>query len=140
MTRLRAVLSSRRAEGYIDTVVSVMIMMMLIVLSINVFSFLTAKQDLDYCAREMVESAAVNGNVYSDNTYNRYFELCDEVGFYPEFYWTADYYDGYYGRVQYGESIRVTVEYTKYLEGFGVFRIPVTMRATYSSLSQVYWK
>ena len=140
MTRIRAVLRSHRAEGYIDTVVSVMVMMMLIVLSINVFSFLTAKQDLDYFAREMVEAAAVNGDIYSNNTYTRYSELCDEVGFFPEFYWTADYYDGYYGRVQYGESIRVTVQYTKYLAGFGIFRIPVTMTATYSTLSKVYWK
>ncbi len=140
MTRIRVVISSRRAEGYIDTVVSVMIIMMLIVLSINVFSFLTAKQDMDYFTREMAEAASVNGDTDSINTHTRYYELCGETGFDPSYYWTADYYNGYYGHVQYGDTIRVTVQYTKYLECFGIFRIPVTMRATYSALSQVYWK
>jgi len=140
MLKLKNLFKSKRGEGYIDTVVSVMIIMMLIVLSINVFSFLTAKQDMDYFAREMVEAAAVNGNTYSTNNYIRYYELCDEVGFYPGYYWTADYISGYYGRVQYGDTIRITVQYTRYLEGFGIFRIPITMTATYSALSQVYWK
>ncbi len=140
MKKLQILLKSRRGEGYIDTVVSVMVIMMLIVLSLNVFSFLTAKQDMDYFAREMVEAAAVNGSTYSTDTYSRYYELGDEVGFYPGYSWTADYYDGYNGRVQYGDTIRVTIQQTKYLEGFGVFRIPITMTATYSALSQKYWK
>ena len=140
MLKLKKLCKSRRGEGYIDTVVSVMIIMMLIVLSINVFSFLTAKQDMDYFAREMVEAAAVNGDTYSINTYIRYYELCDEIGFYPGYYWTADYYGSSYGCVQYGDTIRITVQYTSYLEGFGIFRIPVTMTATYSALSQKYWK
>ena len=39
-------LLNHRAEGYIDTVVCVMAAMMVIVLALNVFSFLTLKQDM----------------------------------------------------------------------------------------------
>lgn len=140
MKKLKTLFKFRRGEGYIDTVVSVMVIMMLIVLSLNVFSFLTAKQDMDYFAREMVETAAVNGRTYCAETYIRYYELSGEVGFYPDYSWTADYYNTSYRQVQYGDTIRITVRYTKYLEDFGVFRIPVTMTATYSALSQKYWK
>ena len=140
MKTLAKLLKAQRGEGYIDTVVSVMILVMLIVLSINVFSFLAAKQDMDYYARELVEAAAISGNTYGSDTYERLYELYDETGIYPGFYWTADYYGGNYGHVQYGDTIRVTIVYTRYLDGFGIFRIPVTMTATYSALSQVYWK
>lgn len=136
--KLKQVLSQKRGEGYIDVAVSVVVIMMLIVLALNVFSFLTIKQDMDYFAREMVEAATVTGQTYAGQTYTRYYELADEVGFYPSYYWTANYYSGY--RVQYGEPMKITLTYRTYVEGFGVFRIPITLTATYSGLSQQYHK
>ena len=41
---MKELLSNKRAEGYIDTVVLVVAAMMVIVLALNVFSFLTLKQ------------------------------------------------------------------------------------------------
>ena len=41
-------LKNKRGENYIDTVVGVVAAMMVIVVALNIFSFLTLKQDLDY--------------------------------------------------------------------------------------------
>lgn len=138
MKKLKQALSRKRGEGYIDAAVSMVVIMMLIVLALNVFSFLTIKQDMDYFAREMVEAAAVTGQTYADSTYARYNELADEVGFNPSYTWNANYHSGY--RVQYGEPLKITLTHRTYVEGFGIFRIPVTLTATYSGLSQQYHK
>lgn len=51
MKRLLKPFKTNKAEGYIDTVVCVMAAMMVIVLALNVFSFLTLGQDMDHFAR-----------------------------------------------------------------------------------------
>ncbi|MBQ3184194.1 MAG: DUF4320 family protein, partial [Clostridia bacterium] len=38
------------------------------------------------------------------------------------------------------ETIYVTLSYNTYVKGLGVFKIPVTLKATFSGLSQKYWK
>lgn len=64
--RMANILGSRRGDGYIDVVVAVLVSMMLIVLSLNVFSFFTLHQDLDYFAKEMVEAACADGQTGSE--------------------------------------------------------------------------
>ena len=49
---MRKLLRNKRGENYIDTVVGVVAAMMVIVVALNIFSFLTPKQDLDYYAKE----------------------------------------------------------------------------------------
>ena len=39
-----------------------------------------------------------------------------------------------------GDTITVTVRYETYIQGLGIFRIPVTLYAKHSGLSQKYWK
>ena len=34
----------------------------------------------------------------------------------------------------------IRVQYTAYVQGLGIFRIPVTMTVTHSGLSERYWK
>lgn len=130
---------SKRGEGYIDVVVAVLVGMMLIVLSLNVFSFLTLKQDMDYYAKELISCATANGKT-SGEVNTRSAEIAEEVGFAPEVTWTAEYFDNSDRTVQLGDTIKVTLTYRTYMEGFGVFRIPVTLTAVHSGLSQRYWK
>lgn len=134
---MKKILRNKHGEGYIDTAVSVIVIMMLIALALDVFSFLTLKQDMDYFAREMVKSAAVHGTYSSSEVYDRYYDLGDEVGFYPSFSWKTNYNNG---RVQYGEPIEITLTYKTSLSGFGILKIPITLTASYSGLSQKYWK
>lgn len=136
---MRKILKRKNGEGYIDTVIGVMVSMMVIVLALNVFSFLTLKQDLDYFAREMVEAASANGSTTGE-TNARYYELADETGLYPYYSWTASYYNAVYQRVQLGDSIKITLTYSTYVRGLGIFKIPITLTSTHSSISEKYWK
>lgn len=82
MKRLLKPFKTNKAEGYIDTVVCVMAAMMVIVLALNVFSFLTLKQDMDHFAKELIDTATTYGRTNEQAT-NRYNELCDELGISP---------------------------------------------------------
>jgi hypothetical protein len=130
---------SKRGYGYIDVVVFLLVSMMIIVLALNIFSFLTIKQDMDYFAKEMIDSATVNGCTTGE-TITRYNELADETGIHPSYSWTANYYNSAYQRVQLGDTIKITLTYSTNVQGFGVFQIPITLTATHSGLSQNYWK
>ncbi len=136
---MKKVLNNKSGEGYIDVVVSVFVIMMLLVLTINVFSFLAIKQDLDYYAHELVESACFSGRVSSE-AFARRFELTTETGLFPSVNWQTTYFNSSTKTVQLGNTITVTLTCQKNLEGFGVFKIPITLTAKYSGLSQKYWK
>lgn len=140
MKRLLKPFKSTKAEGYIDTVVCVMAAMMVIVLALNVFSFLTLKQDMDHFAKELIDTAATYGRTNEEVT-DRYDELCEELGISPSVsYSGTSYYNSSAGKVQLGETIYVTLSYNTYVKGLGVFKIPVTLKAIFSGLSQKYWK
>ena len=131
---------NNRGEGYIDTVVGVVASMMIIVIALNIFSFLTIKQDLDYYAKEMIEVCASTGKTGIEAT-ERATELDDEVGFSPTVSYTGtEYFNTSNKTVQYGELIVVTVTYHTTVKGLGVFEIPVTLTAKHSGLSRRYWK
>ena len=51
MRKLLKIFKGTKAEGYIDAVVGVMAAMMVIAFALNVFSFLTLKQDMDHFAK-----------------------------------------------------------------------------------------
>lgn len=133
-------LLNHRAEGYIDTVVCVMAAMMVIVLALNVFSFLTLKQDMEYFAKEIIDTATIYGRTSTEVT-ARYNELCTELGFRPTMDFSGtQYYNSSTGKVQLGDTIMIRITYRTYIKGMGAFRIPVTLVARHSGLSQKYWK
>ena len=137
---MKKLLKSRRGDGYIDVVVGVLVSMMLIVLALNVFSFFTLHQDLDYFAKEMVEAACADGQTGSEAV-RRAEELSEELGISPSYSWSAEYMTPTSARrVQLGDSMTLQVRYTAYVQGLGIFRIPVTMTVTHSGLSERYWK
>lgn len=137
---MKKMLQNTRAEGYIDTVVCVIAAMMVIVLALNVFSFLTLKQDMDYFVKEMIDTATVYGRT-SGEAHQRYRELCAELGFQPSVSFSGtEYYNSATGKVQLGDTIMIRITYRTYIKGFGAFRIPVTLTAGHSGLSQKYWK
>ena len=78
MKRFIKPLKTTKAEGYIDTVVCVIAAMMVIVLALNVFSFLTLKQDMDHFAKELIDTATTYGRTNEQAT-TRYNELCGKM-------------------------------------------------------------
>ncbi len=133
-------LKNKRGENYIDTVVGVVAAMMVIVVALNIFSFLTLKQDLDYYAKEMVEVCCSYGKT-CDEVQDRDEELSAELGLDPDLSFDGtEYFNATKRTVQYGEVIVVELTYRTYVRGLGVFRIPVTLTAKHSGLSRRYWK
>ncbi len=130
---------AKRGEGYIDVVISVFVLMMVIVLALNVFSFLAIKQDMDYFAKEMIFTATAFGRTTVEAN-ARYAELEAETGISPVVSWKANYYAVTARTVQYGDTITVTLTYQTTLKGFGAIPIPITLTAKHSGLSQRYWK
>ena len=130
---------AKRGEGYIDVVISVFVLMMVIVLALNVFSFLAIKQDMDYFAKEMIFTATAFGRTTVEVN-ARYAELEAETGISPVVSWQANYHAASARTVQYGDTITVTLTYQTTLKGFGAIPIPITLMAKHSGLSQMYWK
>ena len=137
---MRKLLRNKRGENYIDTVVGVVAAMMVIVVALNIFSFLTLKQDLDYYAKEMVEVCCSYGKT-CDEVQDRDEELSAELGLDPDLSFDGtEYFNATKRTVQYGEVIVVELTYRTYVRGLGVFRIPVALTAKHSGLSRRYWK
>jgi hypothetical protein len=61
MSKFVSLIMNKRGDGYIDVVISILVAMMMIVLILNIFSFMTLKQDMDYFAKEMINCASANG-------------------------------------------------------------------------------
>lgn len=127
-------------EGYIDTVVSIICAIMVIVLALNVFAFFTLKQDLDYFAKQMIACATMYGRT-TNEVERRYLELCEETGISPTYDFSeSEYFNSSFGRVQLGETVVLTVSYQTNIQGFGALSLPATITAKHSGLSQKYWK
>lgn len=130
---------NKKAEGYIDTCVGVVVFVMVLVIAINIFSFITLKVEMDQIAEELIEAATNSGS------FDTRFDQCcadmqdDYFGFNVN-YGADSYFNSTYERVQLGERMWVTVSVRTYVRGLGVFKIPVTVSVTRSGLSEKYWK
>ena len=130
---------NKKAEGYIDTCVGVVVFVMVLVITINIFSFITLKVEMDQIAEELIEAAT-----YSGSFDTRFDQCCadmqdDYFGFNVN-YGSDSYFNSTYERVQLGERMWVTVSVRTYVRGLGAFKIPVTVSVTRSGLSEKYWK
>ena len=132
-------LKNKKAEGYIDGAVAVLVIAFVLILMISIWSMITLKQDMTYMARELVEAATVSGRI-GPEVEARFAELCAESGFTPTVSFSATYFDPITGKVQLGEVISVTLTTEMILPGFGGFELPFDVSVTQSGLSRVYWK
>lgn len=130
---------NKKAEGYIDICVGVVVFVIVLVIAINIFSFITLKVEMDQIAEELIDAAT-----YSGSFDTRFDQCCadmqdDYFGFNVD-YGADSYFNSAYERVQLGERMWVTVSVRTYVRGLGVFKIPVTVSVTRSGLSEKYWK
>lgn len=132
-------LKSKKAEGYIDIAVAVLIITFVLILALSIWSMVTLKQDMNYMCSELLDTATVTGKV-GDEVQTRYEELCTETGFRPDVDFLAIYFDSGSGKVQLGDGITCTLSCEMTLRGFGGFRLPFRISVTKSGLSRVYWK
>ena len=132
-------LKNKRGEGYIDMCVGVVVFVMVLVIAINIFSFITLRIELDQIADELIEEATYRGafdgefSMRDDAMMDQYFYYDIETG--------ADkYFNTSLRRVQLGDAMWVKVSVDTYIKGLGVFKIPVTVSVKKSGLSEKYWK
>jgi hypothetical protein len=137
---LKKILKSQSGEGYIDVVIMVLATMMMLVISINIFAIIMEKQNLDYFAKELLNTASTYGRIGTEVNI-RYNELKAQTGLSPNVTWTATYFDSTDKKVQLADTITVKLTLTTSFQGTGEFvPIPITLTAGGSTLSERYWK
>lgn len=132
-------MKNKRAEGYIDICVGIVALLSLLVLTLNIYSFLTLKQDMDEITEQLIETATYNGcfgdefNQRADELKKQYFDFTVTTS-------ASSYYNATYKRVQLGNKMTVTISVSTKLVGVGVVEIPITATSTRSGMSERYWK
>lgn len=136
---LKRLLNCKKGEGYIEMCVGVIAFVMVLVIAINIFSFITLKVEIDQIAEELIEVATYTGEFGSEfwqacsNAQGEHYEYRFEFG-------ADEFFDNGYDRVQLGEKMWVIVSKETYIKGLGVFKIPITISVRRSGLSEKYWK
>ena len=132
-------LKNKRGEGYIDMCVGVVVFVMVLVIAINIFSFITLRIELDQIADELIEEATYRGAF--DGEFSMRDDAMMDQFFYYDIETGADkYFNTSLRRVQLGDPMWVKVSVDTYIKGLGVFKIPVTVTVKKSGLSERYWK
>lgn len=141
--RIISALKNKKGESYIDIVILVFVSIMAIVLALNVFSYLTLRQDIDYIAASMAEAASMEGLTKSRDLESLFDELCDNAGVDAEYTITAEeYYNRTKNEVQLGDPLTVTVTCETSFRGLGALgeSIDITVAVSKTGLSRVYFK
>lgn len=136
---MKKLLKSRRGEGYVDMCVGVVVFVMILVIAINIFSFITLRIEMDQIADELIEAATYSG-CFSSDFWDRDSDMLDDYYYYDIDYGTDSYFNTAYRRVQLGKPMWVKISVDTYIKGLGAFKIPVTLTVKRSGLSQKYWK
>lgn len=136
---MKKIITSKKAEGYIDVVVGIFAILMVVVVVLNIFQFMTLKQDLDEISGQLIETATFNGCFDSEfderveSLQNQFFDFQVDTD-------AESYFNAHYKRVQLGDQMDVYVSMETYIQGLGMFRIPVTVTSHRSGISEKYWK
>ena len=118
---MKKILKRRSGEGYIDVCVLVVCAMLVLALVVRVLPVYITKQQLDTYAVELVREAEIAGRVGTETT-RRAAALSDSTGLDPDIRWSTT------GRIQLNDLFG----------GLGSF--PITLTASATGKSEVYWK
>lgn len=136
---MRRFFRSQKGEGYIDVVIGILALMAVLVVTLNIFEFMTLKEDLDEISGQLIETATFNGcfdaafDERAEDMQKRFFQFDVETD-------AQEYFNTSYKRVQLGDKMEVTVSVETYVRGLGVFKIPITVTSHRSGISEKYWK
>lgn len=132
---MRRIFRSQKGEGYIDVVIGILALMAVLVVTLNIFEFMTLKEDLDEISGQLIETATFNGcfdaafDERAEDLQNRSFQFDVETD-------AQEYFNTSYKRVQLGDKMEVTVSVETYVRGLGVFKIPITVTSHRSGISE----
>lgn len=134
MLKLQHILKSKQGEGYIDTAVLVLCVMLVLAVAISVLPVFVTKNKLDTYAGELCREAEIVGRIGSETTLRAQM-LTEMTGLSPDISWSET------GKIQLNEEFTVTVTIQMDIGLFGGFgSFPVTLKAQASGKSEVYHK
>lgn len=63
---MKKLLRAKRGEGYVDMCIGVVVFVMILVIAVNIFSFITLRIEMDQIADDLIEAATYSGCFNSD--------------------------------------------------------------------------
>lgn len=129
-------LVNKKGETYIDVAVTVMIVAFVLVFSVNMVSLVALNQNMKTMSDQIIDYATINGTTDIEDYVNTLREK-NGINFTCSFSGT-DYLSG--TKVQLGDIIECHLSYEVSILGFGEAHFPITITASSSGISQVYWK
>ena len=130
-------LKNKKGETYIDVAITVMIVAFVLVFAVSVVSLVALNQNIKTAADQLTDYAAMNGTISVDDYAQ---SLKDKFGVDFSYSFAGSRTLDSSGHVQLGEEIVCTLTYRLNIIGFDGFIQPVTIHASSSGLSQIYWK
>jgi len=122
----------QRGEGYIDTTVLVLCAMLVIAITVRVYSVYITKLQLDNFADELIREMEIAGCVGAE-TSERERALQEKTGIAPSVTWSKT------GNIQLNEEVTVTLTLDRNIGLFGGFgSFPVRLTARANGKSEVY--
>lgn len=134
------VLKSRKGDMFITSSVIIFVVVVLLIITVNVFMVIGQIINLDYFSSELIETAAAAGRI-GPEVDSRYNELCEQTGLTPTVTWTASYHNASKRTVQLADTISVKLSFETSLPAMGdFFELTIPLERTKSRLSKMYWK
>lgn len=145
--KIRKILRDERGEAnYFSTMVFIFIAVLLLAFILNLFSIISAKQELDHCADQMVKQIQLSGGINSE-TEELFDFLCsqitgaDNISYSVEASYKSPTPSGMRRAIQLGNPFYITIEGDARLGGFWNFSlIHIRIVARGAGVSEHYWK
>ena len=135
---IKKIFSSKKGEGYVDICIATVIFVMLTVIALNIFSFITLKNDMDQIADNLIVAATHSGRFGEDFT-DVDMDMIDNYFYYDIDYGAEEFFT-YMDKVQLGDRMWVEIWVDTSVKGLGIFEIPVTVKVKRFGISEAYWK
>ena len=135
---IKKLLHSKKGDGYVDICVGVLIFVMMLIIALNIFEFVTLRVEMDQIADQLIQSATYDG-CFGERFTDTDMNMLDDYYYYDIDYGADEYFNTLYQRVQLGDRMWVIVSVDTNIKGIGI-NIPITLSVKKSGLSEKYWK
>jgi hypothetical protein len=131
--KMKTLFKSNSGEGYIDTVVIVMVAMLVIAMAVKVYPVFIVKNELNVFADEIARVAEIEGRI-GGATSNKENELKANMGINPTVKWSRT------GNIQLNTEFSVIVTEVVDIGFFEFGSFPITLKSKATGRSEVYYK
>ncbi len=145
--KIKQILKSQKGESnYVSAMIYILVAVVCIAFIINIFSIVSAKQQLDYMADQMTKQIQLAGGVNSDtdslfNQLSSSISGASNVRYEIEADYKTPTPTGMRNAIQLSTPFHLTISADTILGGFGDFiPVQITVTSKGSGVSEKYWK